>query len=70
MDSIIRVIQDVSEEISGHRPLRGENFNFLDSLEYLDMLLEVERRTGISCPSGSYPDFVGELAEILEGARR
>ncbi len=66
MGAMIETIQDVAEEMFGRRPSPMDDLSFMDSLEYLDFILEVEKRCGRTIPSGSFPDTVEGLAEILD----
>ncbi len=66
MDTMIQMIQDTAEELFGLRPTEEKDFSFLDSLEYTEFLLEVEKRCGKQLPDGVFPETVKELAEALE----
>lgn len=66
MDSIMKIIQDVAEELSGFRPFPEDDFSFLDSLEYTELVMEVEKRCDKRIPDGVFPETVEKLAEMLE----
>ena len=65
MDSVIKMILDAVEEVSGFRLTPEADFSFLDSLEYTELLLEIEKRCGKQLPKGVFPETVKELAEEL-----
>lgn len=49
----------------------GDDFSALDSLEFLDLLLEVEARWRVSIEEGSLAEIasLGALARCIEAAR-
>ncbi len=65
MDSIIHMILAVAEDVSGFKITPEEDFSLLDSLEYIELLLEVEKRCGKRLPDGIFPETVKELAEAM-----